>query len=174
VTQKKKPQRGKKGASGARGGQRRGNLHDRAALDREIDHLAMRGPKSVWQESSEPAAGDPPTREELAGIDLLGRNSVRGGAIEGVSEASAESGLDHPPEDVVQEHIVRKNPPLVKDDTGPGGISMSGGAAGGARGNAGTSDMGAGTPEGYEEAGPGEQKATSRFDYEHGTLDTPE
>jgi hypothetical protein len=51
---------------------------------------------------------------------------------------------------------------------------MSGGVAGGARGDAGSSSTGAGTPEGYEEAGPGEQKGTSRFDYEHGTLDTPE
>ena len=134
----------------------------------------MRGPKSVWQESSEPAAGDPPTKEELAGIDLLGRNNVRDGAIEGVSEASTESGLDRPSEIVDREVDIRKNPPLVKDDTGPGGISMSGGAAGGARGSAGTSDMGAGTPEGYEKAGPGEQKGTSRFNYEHGTLDVPE
>lgn len=174
MTQRKKPQRGKKGASGARGAQRRGDLHDRAALDREVDNLAMRGPKSVWQEASAPAAGDPPTREELAGIDLLGRNDVRDGAIEGVSEASTESGLDRPSEILDQEPNIRRNPPLVKGDTGPGGISMSGGAAGGARGSAGTSDMGAGTPEGYEEAGPGEQKATSRFNYEHGTLDTPE
>jgi hypothetical protein len=146
-------------------------VHDRAALDREIDDLAMRGPKSVWQEASEPAAGDPPSREELAGIDLLGRSSVRDDAIAGVSEASAESGLDHPEE---EEPSPRTNPPLVTDDTGPGGISMSGGAAGGARGSGGTSDMGAGTPEGYEKSGPGEQKGTSRFDYEHGTLDVPE
>lgn len=31
-----------------------------------------------------------------------------------------------------------------------------------------------GTPEGYEKSGPGEQKSTSRFDLDRGTLEEPE
>jgi hypothetical protein len=67
----------------------------------------------------------------------------------------------------------RKNPPLTEevDGSGEGGISMSGGRAGGARGNAGTSDSGAGGPEGESKGGPGEYKSTSRFDLDHGTTD---
>lgn len=145
----------------------------RAREDAEIDRTALSGPKTEWQEPSEAAAGDPPTADELAGIDLLGRASVRNDAIAGPSEPSAESGIDHP-EEVSDQDEKRRNPPLEEDETGPGGISMSGGAAGGARGHGGTSSRGAGTPEGYESAGPGEQKSTSRFDLDHGTLETPE
>jgi hypothetical protein len=145
----------------------------RAIEDAEIDRMALHGPKSKWQEASESAAGDPETREELAGIDLLGRASVRDDAIPGPSEASAESGIDHPEEGPEGDQR-RRNPPLEEDVSGPGGISMSGGASGGARGQGGTSDRGAGTPKGYEKAGPGEQKSTSRFDLNHGTLEEPE
>jgi hypothetical protein len=67
----------------------------------------------------------------------------------------------------------RKNPPLTEgvDGSGEGGLSMSGGRAGGARGHGGTSDAGAGGPEGESRGGPGEYKSTSRFDLDHGTLD---
>jgi hypothetical protein len=67
----------------------------------------------------------------------------------------------------------RKNPPLTEgvDGSGEGGLSMSGGRAGGERGNAGTSDSGAGGPEGESKGGPGEYKSTSRFDLDHGTTD---
>ena len=65
----------------------------------------------------------------------------------------------------------RKNPPLTEgvDGSGEGGLSMSGGRAGGERGNAGTSDGGAGGPEGESKGGPGQYKGTSRLDLDHGT-----
>jgi len=67
----------------------------------------------------------------------------------------------------------RKNPPLTEgvDGSGEGGLSMSGGRAGGERGNAGTSDSGAGGPEGESKGGPGQYKGSSRFDLDHGTVD---
>jgi hypothetical protein len=149
---------------------------ERASTERDIDREALREPRSDWQERSEPAAGGQMTPEELRGMDLLGRSSVRDGAIEGVSEPSAESGIDRPPSsvDASRRSAHRTNPPLSDDALGDGGISSSGGAAGGARGGAGKSSSGAGTPEGYEKSGPGEQKSTSRFDLDHGTLDEPE
>jgi hypothetical protein len=74
---------------------------------------------------------------------------------------------EHPP--------VRKNPPLIPDaGMGDGGISMSGGASGGARGHGGTSDRGAGSPTGEGDAGPGEYKASSRFDYDRRDSDLDE
>lgn len=147
-----------------------------AGTERDIDKEARSEPKSDWQERNEPAAGDQMTPAELRGMDLLGRASVRNGAIEGVGEPSAESGIDRPPSpaDVSRRSAKRTNPPLSDDAMGDGGISASGGVAGGARGGAGKSSSGAGTPEGYEKAGPGEQKSTSRFDLDHGTLDVPE
>jgi len=67
----------------------------------------------------------------------------------------------------------RRNPPLTEgvDGSGEGGLSMSGGRAGGARGHGGTSDSGAGGPEGESLGGPGEYKSTSRVDLDHGTID---
>ena len=147
-----------------------------ARTEREIDEEALSEPRSDWQERSEPAAGDQLTPAELRGMDLLGRASVRNGAIEGVSEPSAESGVDRPPSsvDVSRESARRTNPPLSDDALGDGGINSSGGVAGGARSGAGKSSSGAGTSEGYQQAGPGEQKSTSRFDLDGGTLDVPE
>ena len=147
-----------------------------ASTKRELDSEALGEPRSDWQERNEPAAGDQMTPAELRGMDLLGRASVRNGAIEGVSEPSAESGVDRPPSpaEVSRRSARRTNPPLSDDALGDGGISSSGGAAGGARGGAGKSSSGAGTPEGYEKAGPGEQKSTSRFDLDGGTLGVPE
>jgi hypothetical protein len=131
----------------------------RAREEHEIDEMALRGPKSKWQEADAPAAGDPVSEDERRGMDLLGRASVRGGAIAGVGEASAESGIDRPT--AAEPDGPRTNPPL-REDTGDTG--STGGVAGGARGSGGTDDRGAGTPRGYMEAGPGEQKSTSRFD----------
>ncbi|HEY9427828.1 MAG TPA: hypothetical protein VIR34_11790 [Gemmatimonadaceae bacterium] len=150
--------------------------HERASSERDMDREALREPRSDWQERNESAAGDQMTPAELRGMDLLGRASVRNGAIEGVSEPSAESGIDRPPSpvDVSRRSARRTNPPLSDDALGDGGISSSGGVAGGARGGAGKSSSGAGTPEGYQKAGPGEQKSTSRFDLDGGTLDEPE
>ena len=45
--------------------------------------------KSEWMSESDSAAYDKPTTEELEGLNLLGRSSVRGGAIEGVSDPVA-------------------------------------------------------------------------------------
>jgi len=93
-----------------------------------------------------------------------------------IEDRRAESGIDRPrsDEELSRRSAHRTNPPLSDDALGDGGISSSGGVAGGARGGAGTSSSGAGTPEGYEKAGPGEQKSTSRFDLDRGTLDVPE
>jgi hypothetical protein len=168
--------RGKKRSGRASHASDEGRTHERERSDRQIDSEALAEPKSDWQERSGPAAGDALTPAELRGMDLLGRASVRDGAIEGVGEPSAESGIDRPPspEDVSRRSARRTNPPLSDDALGDGGISSSGGVAGGARGGAGWSSSGAGTSRGYEEAGPGEQKSTSRFDLDHGTLDETE
>ncbi len=133
-----------------------------------------RGSSSLARD--EEHTGDQMSREELRGMDLLGRSSVRDGALEGVSEPSAESGIDQPPSavDLSRRSAHRTNPPLSEDALGAGGISSSGGVAGGARGGAGKSSSGAGTPEGYEKAGPGEQKSTSRFDLEGSAVEEPE
>jgi hypothetical protein len=168
--------KGKKsrGSGSHAGGEERTREREREA--RETDREALREPKSDWQERSEPAAGDGMTPAELRGMDLLGRSSVRDGALEGVSEPSAESGIDRVPSpvDLSRRSAHRTNPPLSDDALGDGGISSSGGVAGGARGGAGKSSSGAGTPEGYEKAGPGEQKSTSRFDLEGGAVEEPE
>lgn len=165
----------KHGDSDARGSDE-ARTRERAKDDREVDGAALSGSRSQWQERSEPAAGDRMSREELEGMDLLGRASVRDDALEGVGQASAESGIDRPPSDqeLSTRSAHRTNPPLSDDALGDGGISSSGGVAGGARGGAGTSNRGANTPEGYEKAGPGEQKSTSRFDLDRENLDVPE
>lgn len=173
MTDKRK--RKKQSSREARAGDER-ETREREREARQVDRGALSEPKSDWQERSEPAAGERMTRAELRGMDLLGRSSVRNGALEGVSEPSSESGIDAPPspEDLSRRSAHRTNPPLSDDALGAGGISSSGGVAGGARGGAGTSSSGAGTPEGYEKAGPGEQKSTSRFDLDAGTLDEPD
>ncbi|HYD54440.1 MAG TPA: hypothetical protein VEA99_17515 [Gemmatimonadaceae bacterium] len=64
----------------------------------------------------------------------------------------------------------RRNPPLREDvASGDGGLSASGGIAGGARGHGGTSDAGAGGPTGDARSGPGEHKSTSRGNLDHPT-----
>jgi hypothetical protein len=68
---------------------------------------------------------------------------------------------------------VRRNPPLVEDVAAEdGGIGQSGGAAGGERGHAGTSDRGAGGPLGEMRGGPGQYKSTSRGDLDHASDNT--
>ena len=61
---------------------------------------------------------------------------------------------------------LRRNPPLTEgvEQLGTGGLSQSGGAAGGARGHGGHSDDGAGGPMGDSRSGPGQHKSTSRGD----------
>ncbi len=99
--------------------------------------------------------------EEMRGHDVVGDSP--GGRTGDVSL----TGMGRPGD--------RKNPELTEfvDGSGEGGLSMSGGRAGGERGNAGTSDSGAGGPEGESKGGPGQYKGTSRFDLDHGTIDEP-
>lgn len=67
----------------------RSDAAGRRAAEREIDEMAASGPKTKWQEPHMPAAGDPVTELERKGLDLLGRSSVRDGAISGVSDPTA-------------------------------------------------------------------------------------
>lgn len=61
---------------------------------------------------------------------------------------------------------MRENPPFDPQGggLGAGGISQTGGKAGGARGAGGVDDRGAGGPMGEALGGPGEYKSTSRGD----------
>jgi hypothetical protein len=97
--------------------------------------------------------------EEMAGHDVVGDSP--GGRTGDVALTGMGPAAD------------RKNPPLTEgvDGSGEGGLSMSGGRAGGERGHGGTSDSGAGGPEGESRGGPGEYKSTSRVDLDHGTVD---
>jgi len=97
--------------------------------------------------------------EEMAGHDVIGDSP--GGRTGDVALTGMGPAAD------------RKNPPLTEgvDGSGEGGLSMSGGRAGGARGHGGTADSGAGGPEGESRGGPGEYKSTSRVDLDHGTVD---
>ena len=144
----------------------------------ERDEAAMEGHKSKWQEANSPAAGDPATQDELNGLSLLGGSSLRGGALPGVSDPFRDgsgSPKERPDEGIKRGGAGgRKSPELVPDaGMGDGGIDMSGGVAGGARGHAGTSDSGAGGPMGDTAGGPSEHNAASRFNYDHGTVDEP-
>lgn len=96
--------------------------------------------------------------EEMRGHAALGRELNRTGEdISVTGENDTAGGRVEPP----------LTPGVEKDGTG--GISASGGRAGGARGNAGKSDAGAGNPEdGETRAGPGEYKSTSRGDLDRG------
>lgn len=100
---------------------------------REIDRMALEGGKSKWQERSAPAAGDPVSDEERLGLNVLGQSDPRGnGALAGVSDAN-RGDVDAAAPIVAPADGERRNPPLVEDaGTGDGGISASGGAAGGA------------------------------------------
>lgn len=107
--------------------------HSRRDQDREIDRLALDGTKSVWQERTAPAASDPVSDDERRGLNVVGQSDPRGdGAISGASDPNP--GDVHASEPIIapaDEH--RVSPPLVEDaGMGSGGISISGGAAGGA------------------------------------------
>jgi hypothetical protein len=98
----------------------------------------------------------------------LDPEEVRGQSIAGPPERFEE-------EQSNDGRIERKSPAETPgvETLGTGGISMSGGRAGGERGNSGTSDDGAGGPEGESRGGPGQYKSTSRGDLGHGTVDDP-
>ena len=106
------------------------------------------------------------TEVEREGMDLLGRSSVRDGAIDAVSEPSARAdqrteGMDIPGSGSGP----RRNPPENPTaGMGDGGLSMSGGVAGGARGHGGSSDAMESLDAGDQ---PGEFKGTSRLDLDH-------
>jgi hypothetical protein len=143
----------------------------------ETDQMAIEGGKSQWQERNAPAASDPVSQAELDGLSLLGGSDPRGdGALGGVSDP-VRDGSAGPRERAGEEVKLsgaggRKNPPLMEDaGTGDGGISVSGGVAGGARGHGGTSDSGAGGPMGDTAGGPGEFNAASRLDLGHPDTD---
>jgi hypothetical protein len=90
--------------------------------------------KSAWLSSTDSAAYDPPTEDETNGLRPLGHASVRDGAIGGVSDPvrGGNAAPGQRPDDAMQGGGPRRNPPLVEHaGTGDGGISQSGGAAGG-------------------------------------------
>jgi hypothetical protein len=100
---------------------------------REIDRMALDGTKSEWQERTAPAASDPVSDDERRGLNVLGQNDPRGdGAINGVSDPN-EGDVAAAAPIVAPAESRRVNPPLVEDaGMGDGGISASGGVAGGA------------------------------------------
>lgn len=101
--------------------------------DREIDRLALDGSPSDWKERTAPAASDPVSDDERRGLNVLRQSDPRGdGSINGVSDAN--EGDVHAAEPITaRAGEQRRNPPLVEDaGLGDGGISASGGAAGGA------------------------------------------
>ena len=100
---------------------------------REIDRMALDGTKSAYQERTAPAASDPVSDDERRGLNVLAQSDPRGdGSINGVSDpnegdVAAAAPINAPT------GAPRVNPPLVEDaGTGDGGLSASGGAAGGA------------------------------------------
>jgi hypothetical protein len=100
---------------------------------REIDRMALDGTKSDWVERSAPAASDPVSDAERRGLNMLGQSDPRGGgSLPGVSDPN-EGDVASAAPIVAAPGGQRVNPPLVEDaGTGDGGISASGGAAGGA------------------------------------------
>ena len=100
---------------------------------REIDRMALDGSKSAYQERTAPAASDPVSDDERRGLNILGQSDPRGdGSINGVSDANEGDVAAAAPVTAAPD-AHRVNPPLAEDaGTGDGGISASGGAAGGA------------------------------------------
>ena len=111
------------------------------------------------------------TDVEREGMDLLGRSSVRDGAIDGVSDPSARS--DQRAEGTsTSSRGPRLNPPENPTaGMGDGGLGTSGGVSGGARGHGGRSDA---MDDSLSAGGrPSERESTSRTDPDHGTVDRP-
>ena len=112
------------------------NQSDRNEKDAERDETTYSGAAGE-RERNTPGR----TARELGlDPDEMRSHSVAGDSPGGRTGDIALTGMGGPAD--------RKNPPLTEevDGSGEGGISMSGGRAGGARGNAGTSDSGAGGP----------------------------
>jgi hypothetical protein len=112
------------------------------------------------------------TEVEREGMDLLGRSSVRNGAIDGVSDPVQRADLSAQSDDragtgggagpVQGRREPEFNPHAGTED---GGLSASGGVAGGARGNTGRSDT-SGDPNSPEPR-PSQASSTSRTDLDH-------
>ena len=90
--------------------------------------------KSEWIGSADSAAYDAPTEQELQGLNVLGGASIRDGAIDGVSDPVLDGGAaPHQRPDPAAGRGPRKSPDLIPDaGMGDGGLSASGGVAGGA------------------------------------------
>ena len=85
--------------------------------------------RSNDEQAKDPAALEGITKEEREGMDLLGRESVRDGAIEGVSGIGGIRDL--------RREAYRRNPPEMDDvNNMAGDVSQSGGVAGGVEGGA--------------------------------------
>src|SRR5215208_3358565 len=130
-----------------------------------------RGPesgKSEWVGRDDPAATDPVSDDEKQGLSVLGGNSIRGGALHGVSDPvrDGSEGPHESPRDELRADGPRRSPEEVSDaGGGDGGLSQSGGRAGGARGHGGASrDV---SPAEESRGGPAQFKSTSRMDLDH-------
>lgn len=120
--------------------------------------------------SSRTGAGPEGPYEETT-RDFRQSASDRPGALEGVGDISHAGSADLTGDEGGHLRIPegggqRRNPPLTPDaGIGDGGLSASGGAAGGARGNSGSSDRA--NPANESAGGPGEYRSSSRADLDH-------
>jgi hypothetical protein len=99
----------------------RSGKHDDSGKNRRDTEMHA-GRKSKWVEDDAPSAGDPISKDEMQGHNLLGNTSLRDGALPGVSEP-ARDGHGAPgerPEDVRWEGP-RVNPPQLDAVPGDGG-----------------------------------------------------
>jgi len=163
-----RPNEGDMGSEAERRG-RSTNLGGASPLN-DVDEMALGGEKSEWMEANAPAAGDPMTDVERNGLGIVGGSNVRGDTLPGVSDPIRD-GSGTPwerPTGGFNAAGGRRNPPLMDDvATGDGGLSVSGGVAGGARGHGGQSDAGAGAPDQDPGDTPAEHRASSRLDLDH-------
>lgn len=89
--------------------------------------------KSEWLGSGDSSAYDPVTDDEKNALGLLGASSLRDGAIGGASDPAREGSVaPHERATEGETRGPRENPELLEQaGTGDGGISASGGVAGG-------------------------------------------
>jgi hypothetical protein len=124
--------------------------------DRESDHSGEMGRRNRTTPGRTPGelGLDP---EEMRGHDAIAQRGDRTGDDIPLTSEDDTAGP-------------RQDPPLTPgvEKDGTGGVSESGGLAGGARGNAGESDTGAGVANGESRSGPGEYKSTSRGTFDRG------
>ena len=90
--------------------------------------------KSEWVGRTDSGAYDEPTEQELEGLNLLGGTSIRDGAVGGVSDpvVDGRAGPSERPGPSTSRGP-RRSPEFIPDaGMGDGGLSVSGGIAGGA------------------------------------------